>query len=331
MSVPFRERNPVTIGAISIAVILLLLLMAFKASDLPLIGGGTTYNADFSEASGIKANDEVRIAGVRVGKVTAVTLKGNTVQVAFKVDTPSKFGKETGAQIKVKTLLGANYLALLPKGAGQLSEGATIPKSRTRSAYDVVQAFSGLASRAEKIDTKQLATSFDTLATLTKDTPAAFQGTLRGLSRISQTVASRDQQIGELLQNLNTVSGTLANRDKDLVDLMKNSDILLRALVARRQAVHTLLVSTNRLSLELTSLIRQTRGDLGPALRNLQGVVDVLLKNQNNLDQSLRLMAPFYRVFANTLGTGPWFDVYIANLPPTPAIGGGLTNPTGGN
>ncbi len=101
---------------------------------------------------------------------------------------------------------------------------------------------------------------------------------------------------------------------------MKNSDILLRALVARRAAVHTLLVSTSRFSVELTALVRQTRGDLKPALQQLQGVVNLLLKNQSNLDESLRLMAPFYRVFANTLGNGPWFDTWIANLPPTPAV-----------
>ena len=50
MSVPFRERNPVIIGAISIAVIAVLLLAAFRAGDLPLIGGGTSYKAAFSEA-----------------------------------------------------------------------------------------------------------------------------------------------------------------------------------------------------------------------------------------------------------------------------------------
>ena len=112
----------------------------------------------------------------------------------------------------------------------------------------MVQAFSGLADRAERIDTDQLAESIDTLADLTKDTPAAFQGTLRGLSRLSQTVASRDDQIGELLQNLDTVSGVLADRDEDIVALMKDSDVLLRALVARRAAVHELLVSTSRFS-----------------------------------------------------------------------------------
>ena len=84
--------------------------------------------------------------------------------------------------------------------------------------------------------------------------------------------------------------------------------------------MHTLLVSTSRLSHELTLLVKQTRADLKPALSNLQGVVNLLLKNQSNLDESLRLMAPFYRVFANTLGTGPWFDTWIANLPPVPAL-----------
>ena len=321
MSVPFRERNPVVIGAISIAVLFVLMIAAFKAGDLPLIGGGDTYKASFSEASGIKTNDEVRIAGVRVGKVTAVDLKGDHVDVTFKVKTPSKFGTQTGAQIKVKTLLGAMFVSLEPKGPGQLKEDSTIPLSRTRSAYDVVQAFSGLADRAEKIDTNRLADSIDTLADLTKDTPAAFQSTLRGLSRLSETVASRNDQIGELLRNLDTVSGVLATRDQDIVSLMKNSDILLRALVARRDAVHTLLVSTSRFSQELTLLVRQTRGDLKPALDNLQGVVNLLLKNQNNLDESLRLMEPFYRVFANTLGSGPWFDTWIQNLPPVPDLG----------
>jgi phospholipid/cholesterol/gamma-HCH transport system substrate-binding protein len=320
MSTPFRERNPVPIGAISIAVLIVLLIAAFRAGDLPLIGGGDTYHASFAESGGLKANDEVRIAGVRVGKVTGIELKGNKVDVTFKVDTPSKFGTETEAAIRVKTLLGAMYIALVPKGSGQLEKDTTIPTSRTSSPYNVIDAFSGLADRAERIDTDRLATSINTLADLTKDTPAAFQGTLRGLSRLSETVASRNDQINELLKNLDTVSGTLSERDQDIVTLMKDSDVLLRALVARRQAVHQLLVSTSRLSTELTLLVQQTRADLKPALSNLQGVVNLLLKNQSNLDESLRLMAPFYRVFANTLGSGPWFDTWIQNLPPVPDL-----------
>lgn len=314
--IPFRERNPVKIGALGLAFILCLIIVAFKAGDLPLIGGGDTYHAAFTDSSGIKPNDEVRINGVRVGKVTDVGLVKDHVEVTFKVDTKARFGTRTGAEIKVKTLLGAMFLALKPAGSGQLAEDSTIPVSRTASAYDVVQAFSGTAERVQKIDLGKLTSSLDTLADATSTTPASFQSALKGVAALSRNVAARDQELNTLLGNLHTVSGILADRDQDIVALMKDSDVLMRALVQRRESIHRLLVSTSSLSSELTALVQQSRADLKPALSNLESVVGLLLKNQKNLDESLRLLAPFYRVFANTLGQGPWFDTWIMNLPP---------------
>jgi phospholipid/cholesterol/gamma-HCH transport system substrate-binding protein len=320
--IPFRERNPVVIGAVSLTVIALLIMAAFRAQDLPLIGGGEIYHAAFSEAGGLKANDEVRIAGVRVGKVESVELDGDHVDVTFRVDTGADFGDQTQAAIKVKTLLGAMYLALQPAGPGQLDEGAEIPVERTSSPYDVIDAFSGLAETSERIDTDQLAKSLTTLADLTRNTPEEFRAALDGVSRLSSNIAARDDQINALLKNLRRVSSVLDDRDQDIVALMKDSDVVFRALVARRQAVHNLLVSTSTLSKELTVLIEQSRADLKPALDHLENVLAVLNKNEDNLDNSLRLMAPFYRVFASTLGNGPWFDTYIQNLPPAPQLGG---------
>ena len=321
MSVPFRARNPVIIGAVSLAVIAALILAAFRAQDLPLIGGGDTYYAAFTEAGGLKANDEVRIAGVRVGKVEKVELAGDHVRATFRVDGGADFGDETRAAIKVKTMLGAMYLALQPAGAGQLDEESEIPLERTTSPYNVIDAFSGLAENSARIDTDQLAESLTTLADLTRNTPEEFKAALDGVSRLSANIAARDTQINSLLKNLERVSSVLDDRDQDIVALMRDSDVLFRALVQRRQAVHNLLVSTTTLSKELTALVQQSRADLKPALTHLDNVVQVLNKNEDNLDNSLRLMAPFYRVFANTLGTGPWFDTYIQNLPPVPQVG----------
>jgi phospholipid/cholesterol/gamma-HCH transport system substrate-binding protein len=321
VSTPFRERNPVVIGAISLALLGALILSAFRADDLPLIGGGDTYYAAFSEAGGLKPNDEVRVAGVRVGKVDSVGLDGDHVKVTFKVESGVEFGKDSGASIRIKTLLGSMYLALEPAGSGQLAEESTIPVDRTTSPYDVVEAFAGLAQTSEKIDTDQLTRSLSTLADLGRNTPDEFRETLQGVSALSETLASRDDQINTLLTNLQKVSGVLGDRSDDIVTLMKDGDVLFKALVARRQAIHNLLVSTSTMSQQLTLLIRQSRADLEPALSNLDTVVKVLLKNQDNLDSTLRLMAPFYRVFANTLGNGPWFDTYIYNLPPVKQAG----------
>jgi phospholipid/cholesterol/gamma-HCH transport system substrate-binding protein len=321
VSTPFRERNPVVVGAISLAVVAALILMAFNAQNLPVIGGGDVYYAAFREAGGLKANDEVRVAGVRVGKVEKIELDGDHVKVTFRIEDDADFGNQTRADIKVKTLLGAMYLALQPAGSGQLAEGSEIPVERTSSPYDAVKAFSGLAETSDRIDTDQLAEALTTLADLTRNTPEEFRAALDGVSRLSSNVAAKNAQIGELLGNLRNVSEVLDARDQDIIGLMRDSDVLFRALVKRRQAVHGLLVSTTTLSTELTRLVRQSRADLKPALTHLESVVGVLNKNEDNIDSSLRLMAPFYRVFANTLGNGPWFDTYIQNMPPVPQVG----------
>ncbi|WP_210439819.1 MCE family protein [Nocardioides xinjiangensis] len=318
---PFRERNPVVVGAVSLVVLATVMVAALRADDLPIIGGGDTYHAMFTEAGGLKVDDEVRIAGVRVGKVDEVELAGDEVRVSFKVDDGADFGTDTRAAIKVKTILGAMFLALEPAGSGQLDEGATIPAERTTSPFDVVEAFEGLAATSEQIDTDQLAESLTTLADLTRNTPDEFRGALSGLSRLSANIAAKDEQLNTLLVNLERVSTVLDERDRDIIALMEDSDVLFRALVARREAVHDLLVSTTRLSRELTRLIEQSRDDLKPALAHLENVLAVLHKNEDNIDSSLRLMAPFYRVFANTLGTGPWFDTWISNFPPVPQVG----------
>lgn len=324
---PFRERNPVIVGAASIIVLALLMLAAFRAQDLPLIGGGKVYYADFTESGGLKAGDEVRIAGVRVGQVDDVTLEDGMAKAAFRVKTDSPFGDETGAAILVKTLLGQMYLSLEPAGSGQLDSGTTIPADRTSSPYDVVKAFSGLAATASNIDTDQLAKSMTVLASLTRNTPVEFREALRGVSRLSETISSRSDQLGSLLTNLRRVSTTLSDRSDDIVGLMKSSNTLFQALVVRRAAIHRILVATSKLSVQLTGLVADSKADLNPALQHLGNVLDVLNKNEDNIDNSLRLLAPFYRVFANTLGNGPWFDTFIFNLPPVPSLTNGGVSP----
>src|SRR5688572_33487031 len=84
-SKPFRSRNPVPIGAISLSVIIALVYVAFNAQSLPLIGGGTVYQAQFSEAAGLQADDPVRVAGVKVGKVESLALEDGAVTVEFRI------------------------------------------------------------------------------------------------------------------------------------------------------------------------------------------------------------------------------------------------------
>ena len=317
---PFREQNPVTVGVVGLTALGLMMLAAFRAQDMPLIGGGSTISAQFTEAGGVKPNDEVRVAGVRVGKVREVELDGDHVRVEMTVDRGVKLGTETSAEMKIKTLLGQKFIMLKPAGDGELAEGSEIPLARTISAYDVVDAFSDLARTSERIDTAQLAKALDTLSATFKNTPEEVRASLAGLSRLSRNVAARDAQLKQLLQHSQTVTKVLADRNKELITLMRDANKVFQAVQARRNLVHQLLVTAQRLSAQVTALVRENRKDLAPTLQRVNSVLAVLLKNQQSLDATLRNLAPFVRVFTNTLGTGPWFDTYVQNIVPVPEI-----------
>lgn len=311
---PFRERNPVVIGIIGIAVIALLMLGAFRADQLPIIGSGDTYHADFAEIGGLKTGNEVRIAGVPVGKVNKLELVGNKVHVTFKINKGTKFGTETGADIRVRTLLGAEFLALTPAGPGRLPKGATIPKSRTVPPYDVVEAFSQLSETTDAIDVPELSKALNALGKVAADTPEEFRGAIKGVSDLSVNLADRDTEINTLLTNLQKVSGVLNSRDDQLVSLFKDSDVLFQAISERRDSIHRLLVSTTSISDQLRGLVKDTRADLKPALTQLDVVTSMLTKNQDSIDEALRVFPAFLRTFSNALGTGPWFDTYLGGL-----------------
>lgn len=317
---PFRDRNPVVVGAVGLTTLALLTVAAFNADSLPVIGGGETYSAAFSEAGGLKPGDEVRIAGVKVGKVEDVDLDGDHVKVTFKIKDDPDFGTETGASIRVKTILGAKYLALHPKGPGRLDPGSEIPLRRTVSAYDVVQAFSDLTTTTEEVDTEQLAKALDTISTTFQDSPAEVRASIKGLSRISRTVASRDKALRGLLDHANGVTEVLAAHSKDFSALVKDGDKLFKEISKRRAAIHTLLKNSALLGIELSGLVEDNREEIGPALKNLNTFVRMLERNQASLDRSVKLLAPYVRVFTNTLGNGRWFDSYVQNLVAAPVV-----------
>jgi phospholipid/cholesterol/gamma-HCH transport system substrate-binding protein len=312
--IPFRERNPIPIGIVGVAVIVSLVAVAFRAQDLPIIGCGTTYHANFTDASGLRSQDDVRVAGVKIGKVTGLTLDNKQVRVAFCVKG-ARLGDATTAAIKIKTLLGQKYVALDPQGDGKLKPNVAIPLSRTTTPFDVTTAFIGLAKTIEDIDTKQLSTAFNTLSDTFKDSPDSVKASLTGLQRLSTTVASRDTALRSLLQHAKGVTDVLAARNTEVVKLIDDGDLLLRTVQEQRAVIHDLLVNTARLADQLTKLVAENRTRLGPALTNLQRTLTILNDQQVHLDRTIHLLAPFVRDFANTLGNGRWFDTFIANLP----------------
>jgi len=309
--ISFAERNKVVTAIVGLAVLVGAFVVTMKADALPLIGAGDVHQAYFAEAGGLKKGNEVRVAGVKVGKVTGIALAGKKVKVSFRTKGV-ELGNQTRASVEVKTLLGRKYLALDPAGTDSLD--GPIPVDHTTTPYDVNAAFEDLSTTVGKIDTDQLSTSLDVLSKTFQNTPASVRSMVTGLTALSKTISSRDTQLAELFAESKSVTRTIADHDADLADIVDAGDKLLSELATRRKAVHQMLVGTQQLGTQVRGLIQDNQKQLTPALTKLDAVATILQNNQRNLDTSLKMLGPYYRMLASTMGNGHWVDAYLCGL-----------------
>jgi len=327
---PLRERNPVLVGIVGLAILIAAALIAFDAGNISWLGGGGThYDAYFAEAAGLKSGDEVRVAGVRVGKVTSVALDGAKVKVGFQVKH-TWIGNASTVGIAIRTLLGAKYLAVDPLGAASQDPHTVIPTSRTTSPYDVTEAFNGLTSTIGQLNTQEMSKSLETLSQTFAGTPPDVRKALDGLSSLSQTISSRDNQLSQLLAGTRQITATLDGENGTISTLLSDGNQLLAELQSRRDAIHQLLVGAQQLGTQLTGLVQDDQKQLDPTLKAVQKLTTVLVQNQSSLDKTLKLSGPYFRLMANSLGTGHWFDSYLCGLVPQNYLPAGTGLPDSG-
>ena len=317
MTARTNDARIVRLGAITLVVMALVTAATFNLSKFPGLRG-TTYYAEFSDASGIHKGNVVQVGGIRVGRVTDVTLEDAKVLVQFEVDGDVDFGPESAASIEVYNLLGEKYLELTPAGEGQLDAGDTIPVARTESAYDIVNVLGDLTTTTETIDTGRLSEALDVVSGTLDESAPEIEAAFEGIARLSRSVASRDEQIQALLESSSEVTEVLEARSGDIVDLMGSSDLVFQELQKRKQAVHTLLVNARSLADELKGVAADNREQIGPALKEVDDLLGVLVERKDQLQATLHQLGPYVEILTNIIGTGPWFDAMAINLATLP-------------
>ena len=309
----YTEQQVVRIGVIAVVIAVLAMAAALNLQKFPGFRG-VSYQAEITDASGLRKGNMVQVAGIRVGRVGSIDLKGDHVLVHFSVDPDVRFGDETTASVEVLNLLGEKYLDLKPAGDGDTEGGATIPLARTDASYDIVKVFTELTDTTERIDIPQLQEALTTVAGTMNRTSDEAKTAFDGLSRLSESIASRDAELQSLLKHANSVSKLLAARKGDIVTLAKQGDLLLQELQRRKEAIHQLLLNTGILADQLGGLVDDNQAQLKPMLQQLAEVNELLLSREKALRASIHNLGPYVSILSNIIGTGPWFDAYAVNL-----------------
>ncbi|MGH3451281.1 MAG: MCE family protein, partial [Haloechinothrix sp.] len=182
----------------------------------------TTYQAEFVDVVGLKEGSDVRIAGVRVGRVNSVELTGAHATVTFEVVDEQRIPADVDAAIRYADLLGARFIALRAGGnsAEPLEEGATIPLARTTPAVDLTELFNGFEpvfSTLQPNEVNQLARE---LVAVFDGQGSTLNSLLTHVVRLTENMADQDKVIGEVLTNLRAVTDFALKNHPDFERLM---------------------------------------------------------------------------------------------------------------
>ena len=310
------SRDPFRIGLVAIAVGALVGLLVVMTTFVSF--GARSYTALLEQTAGLRPGEDVEVYGVPKGEVKSIELAGDHVRVRFVVDKDVELGERTTAAVKVATLLGTHYLALTPAGSGRLD---TIPLARTTVPFNLQDVLERGTASLDQLDPELLARALTETSKTLSATKEQIGPALTGVARLSEAVQRRSDQTGALLAAARGVTSQLAASSTDIVGLMRQANLVISEITQRRAALHTLLVETTTLAENLGAVIDQTRQDMGPAVRQLNAVLQTLRDEDATLKKVVDTIAPTVRYFANATGNGAWGDLWLKDpaLPPDDA------------
>ncbi len=237
----------------AIALIVLLLIGGAFLLRKTVFAPNKIY-AFFPTATAVYPGDEVRVAGVKVGKIDAIDPIGTQTKMTFSLDRGISIPADAKAVLVAPNLVSARYVQLTPSyrnGDGPtMADGATIPAERT----------------AVPVEWDEVKTQLTRLAT-DLGPQSGVQGT--SVSRFIDTAASALDGNGEKLRGtlsqLSGVTRILAEGSGNIVDIIENLQVFVTAL---KNSNTQIVQFSNRLA-TLSSVLDDSSSDLDGALNNL--------------------------------------------------------------
>jgi phospholipid/cholesterol/gamma-HCH transport system substrate-binding protein len=252
---------------------------------VPFSPQGYEVNALFTETGLLVPNADVRIAGVNVGKVTAVEAKGVESYVTMDIDHQfAPIPVDTRAILREKTLLGEAYIELSTgNGAGRkLRDNGTIPSSHIARTQQLDEVLGSFNSATQHNLQALLTGTYLSLAGRGQDLNDAIGNFDPALTELGAVVGVLNQQQGNLKSLINNsaiVLTTLGDRSADLQSLINNGDRVLSATAARDTALTATVNALPPFLSQLKTTLTTLNGSLGlakPSLVALKPVAPLL-------------------------------------------------------
>jgi len=280
-------------------------------------GSTHSYKAEFVDATGLVKGDDVRIAGVKVGSVKDISIVDRTrAMVTFDVQSDTALMRSTRADIRYRNLVGQRYIALTNEigTTDVLEPGATIPVSRTSPALDLTLLFNGFKPLFQALSPADVNELSNEIIQVFQGQGGTLNGMLAHTASITQTLADRDQVIGELITNLNSVLDHVGRRNRQLNDLITTFQQFVGGLKKDRGAILGSLNQISDLSVQTADLVSGIRAPFVSDIHHLRGFAANLDRGRAEIDRALQVLPIKLTKIGRTAIYGSWFNFYLCKF-----------------
>ena len=298
--------------------------LVYATLQRTVTGKTTDYAVEFTDVFGLRDGDDVRMAGVRVGRVSTVDLVGepghNKARVEFALEDDQKIFANTEAAILYQNIVGQRYLDLRlgpDDGADSskaLPAGSVIPVDRTTPSFDVGLVLNGYEPLFATIDPKAA-------DQITKAAVQAFQGDTGAMAtlveksgNLTATVAGRDELLGDMITGMDRLFGTLAGQNDNLEKTLNNAQQMVTTFNARRPELVNSMGSISRVVRALGAVTTEVNPSLQALLTREPGFAAHLVSVEPQLAFMGANLPKMLKGLANATGSGSYLNVYTCDL-----------------
>lgn len=271
--------------------------------SLPLPGavgnGSNTYTVkvQFADVLDLVPYSAVKVNGATVGHISSISLQHGHALVTCKVLDSAKLPANAIAAVQQTSILGEKYVELEPPSGlpaqGRLTNGATIPLSRTSTDASVEEVLGALSALLSGGGVQQIHTIAHEVNTALRGRTAVSRDLLDQFRTFTAGLNVQKQQILRAISGVDTLARTVKGQEGQLVGALDALPPALGVLANDRQRLTQMLVSLQHFGDVAVHVVNASRANLLTNLRNLRPTLAQLAKAGQYITQTLGIIITY--------------------------------------
>jgi len=313
-----KMRKVATGLAIFLLVTSVMTWLVYSTLEREVSGDTTEYSAEFTDVFGLRDGDDVRMAGVRVGRVMRVDLTGdNRAKVDFELQNDQKLLENTEAAILYQNIVGQRYLDLRLGKTGDpkpLPAGSVIPVARTVPSFDVGVVLNGYEPLFATIDPKAADQISNAAIQALQGDSTSWVTLMDQTGKLADTFASRDELLGDMITGLDRVFGTLAKQNDNLDKTLSNAEQMVGTFNARRPELVSSMGSLSRVVRQLGAITNEVNPSLQALINREPGFASHMVSREPQLAFMGANLPKLLKGLGRVTNEGSYLNIYVCDL-----------------